>query len=70
MNSNFNKDGPISLWNDDIEVASEAQTVKRTEIYQQRINFLVLETSNDVLSYRNLLKYKCALAKRIKKART
>ncbi|CAK69134.1 unnamed protein product (macronuclear) [Paramecium tetraurelia] len=70
MNSNFNKDGSISIWNDDIEVASEAQTVKKMEIYQQRINFLVLETSNDVLSSRNLLKYKCALAKRIKKART
>ncbi|CAD8212394.1 unnamed protein product [Paramecium pentaurelia] len=70
MNSNSNKDGSIIKWNDEIDVSQEAQTVKKTEIYPQRLSFLVIETQNDELSYRNLLKYKCALAKRIKKART
>ncbi|CAD8124027.1 unnamed protein product [Paramecium sonneborni] len=69
MNSNCNKDGSITIWNDEIGISEEAQTVKKAEISSQRLNFLVIETQSDSLSYRNLLKYKCALAKRIQKAK-
>ncbi|CAD8128216.1 unnamed protein product [Paramecium sonneborni] len=69
MNSNCNKDGSITKWSDELEISEEAQTVKKTEICPQRLNFLVIETQSDSLSYRNLLKYKCALAKRIQKAK-
>ncbi|CAD8211897.1 unnamed protein product (macronuclear) [Paramecium tetraurelia] len=70
MNQNCYNDESVTIWSDKTDICEEAQTVKRTEIYQQRLSFLVIETSNDELSYRNLLKFKCALAKRIKKART
>ncbi|CAD8207026.1 unnamed protein product [Paramecium pentaurelia] len=70
MNSNCNKDEQITIQSDNKEICEEVQTVKKTEIYQQQINFIVIETSNDELSYRNLLKFKCTLANRIKKTMT